>query len=299
MKRPVKSIAKWSALTLGALLILLLGVIAWSLNTQSGARSVARIAVNALGGKLALGNVEGTIAGPLTVTDLRYNDPEIGVDARLQRVHVDIVLADIFRARVHVHELQASGIDVALHEPTKPPEPKKPFSLKPPIDIEIDSLALDAARIRRDETPLVELTRAAIQRSLDVSRPVGQEARRGLAAGRDRVRRPCSSARDLHRRWTWELSLEGRRAILCRCARHAHRGYGCHADSQADGAARSGIAGAGHADRNVAVALHARSAAFRSARGAAAGFVAHEPRRLVERARFAGARGAFRQVADQ
>ena len=64
MKRPVKSIAKWSGSTLGAVLILLLGVIAWSLNTQSGARSVARIAVNTLGGKLALGNIEGTIAGP-------------------------------------------------------------------------------------------------------------------------------------------------------------------------------------------------------------------------------------------
>ncbi len=224
MKRPVKSIAKWSALTLGALLILVLGVIAWSLNTHSGARSVARIAVNALGGKLALGNVEGTIAGPLTVTDLRYRDPEAGIDARLQRVHVDVVLADIFRARVHVDELQASGIDVALHEPTKPPEePKKPFSLKPPIDIEIDSLALDAARIRRDETPLVELTRAAFSGHWTSRDLAVKTARRALAAGRDRVRRPCSPARDLHRRRSRQFSLEGRRAILCRRARHAHR----------------------------------------------------------------------------
>ena len=142
----MKRVAKWTALTLGALLILVLGVAAWSVNTQSGARSVARIAVNVLSGKLALGNVEGTIAGPLTVTDLRYNDPEAGIDARLQRVHVDIVFTDIFRARVHVHEIQASGIDVTLSEPTQPEEPKKPFSLKPPIDLAIDSLALDSAR---------------------------------------------------------------------------------------------------------------------------------------------------------
>jgi translocation and assembly module TamB len=179
----VKRAAKWLALTLGAMLVLAIGVVAWSVTTQSGTRSVARIAVKTLGGKLALGRIEGTIAGPLTIEQLRYNDPEAGIDARLQRVHVDIVLTDLFRVRVHVHELQASGIDVTLREPTKPPpeEPKKPFSLKAPIDIVIDSLALDAARVRRDETLLVELTRAAFS---------GHWLSRDLAVKRLEVRSP-------------------------------------------------------------------------------------------------------------
>ena len=184
----MKRVAKWLALALGALLLLAVGIVAWSVNTHSGARSVARIAVDTLGGKLALGNVEGTIAGPLTVTDLRYNDPEAGIDAKLQRLHVDVVLADILRARVHVKGILASGIDLTLREPTKPP-PKKPFSLKPPIDIEIDSLALDAARIRRDETQLVELTRATfsghwtsrdlVVKQLEVRSPQGEIDFRG------------------------------------------------------------------------------------------------------------------------
>ena len=89
-------------LTLGALLILVLAIAVWSVNTQSGARSIARLAVSALGGKLALGSVEGTITGPLTVTNLRYRDPEAGVDARLQRVHVDLVFSELLRPRVHV-----------------------------------------------------------------------------------------------------------------------------------------------------------------------------------------------------
>jgi len=179
----MKSTAKWAALTLGTLLLLVLAVSVWAVNTQSGARSIARIAVNVLGGKLALGTVEGTIVGPLTVADLHYRDPEAGIDARLQRVHVDVVLRELFRPRVHVRQIQASGIDVALHEPTKPPEPK-PFSLKPPIDIEIDSLALDSARIRRDATLLVELTRATFSgrwtsrdltvKTLDVRSPQGE-----------------------------------------------------------------------------------------------------------------------------
>ncbi|HXS89738.1 MAG TPA: translocation/assembly module TamB domain-containing protein [Steroidobacteraceae bacterium] len=158
----MKRALKWTAAALGALLVLLLGIAAWGVSTQSGTRSIARIAVDALGGKLALGQVEGTIAGPLTVTGLRYNDPEAGIDARLQRVYVDVVLTDLFRARVHVHDLQVSGVDVGLSEPTKPPEKStKPFSLKPPIDVVIDSLALESARIHRDQALLVELTRAA------------------------------------------------------------------------------------------------------------------------------------------
>jgi translocation and assembly module TamB len=181
----VKRALKWTALALAALLGIVLGIAAWGVNTQSGAHSIARIAVDALGGKLALGRVEGKIAGPLTVSDLRYQDPEVGIDARLQRVHVDIVLTDIFRALVHLREVQASGIDVTLSEPSKPPEKStKPFSLKPPIDLAIDSLVLDSARIRRDQTPLVELTRAAFSghwtsrdlavKQLDVRSPQGE-----------------------------------------------------------------------------------------------------------------------------
>jgi len=181
----VKRALKWAALTLGAVLVVVLALLAWGVTTQSGARSIARIAVDALGGKLALGEVEGKIAGPLTVTDLHYHDPEAGIDARLQRLHVDIVLTDIFRALVHVHEIQARGIDVTLREPTKPPEKStKPFSLKPPIDLEIDSLAVDSARIRREQTLLVELTRAVFSghwtsrdlavKQLDVRSPQGE-----------------------------------------------------------------------------------------------------------------------------
>jgi translocation and assembly module TamB len=181
----VKRVLKWLGLALGALLVIVLGIIVWGVSTQSGARSIARIAVDVLGGKLAVGQVEGKIAGPLTVTGLRYNDPEAGIDARLQRVHVDIVLKDIFRALVHVHEVQLGGIDVTLSEPTKPPEKStQPFRLKPPIDIAVDSLALDSARIRRDQALLVELTHAAFSghwtsrdlavKQLDVSSPQGE-----------------------------------------------------------------------------------------------------------------------------
>ena len=111
----MRRVAKWAGLTLGALLILVVATLVWGVNTQSGARSIAGIAVKVLGGKLALGAVEGTITGPLTVNDLRYRDPEAGIDARLQRVHVDLVFRELFRPRLHVRRIQASGVEVESH----------------------------------------------------------------------------------------------------------------------------------------------------------------------------------------
>jgi translocation and assembly module TamB len=202
----MKRVAKWLGLTLGVLLVLTLAFVTWAVNTDAGTRMVARIAVDTLGGKLALGSVEGTIAGPLTVAELRYRDPEAGIDARLQSIRLDVELADLFRALVHVEGLQANGIDVTLSEPTKPPEPKpsQPFSLKAPIDVAIDSLVIESARIRRDQTQLLELTRAAFSgrwksrdlavKQLDVRSPqgeiefAGRVIQRGIYTGEGRGR---------------------------------------------------------------------------------------------------------------
>ncbi|HEY7638885.1 MAG TPA: translocation/assembly module TamB domain-containing protein [Steroidobacteraceae bacterium] len=179
----MKRAAKWFGIVLGALLLVIVAVCTWSLHTQAGARWIAHVAVGALGGKLVLGSVEGTVADRLTVTDIRYRDPEVGVDARLQRILVDLSLGDLAHALVHFHKIEARGIDIAWSEPTKPPEPKpsKPFSLKPPIDVAIDSLVIDAARVRRDQAVLVDLTRTLFD---------GHWTRRELAIKRLDVRSP-------------------------------------------------------------------------------------------------------------
>jgi len=179
----VRRVAKWLGLALGVLLLLVVVLAAWSLHSQSATRWIARAAVDALDGKLALGSVDGTIANRLTVTDIRYRDPQAGVDARLQRVMVDLSAGDLVRALVHFHKIEARGIDIVLSEPTRPPEPKpqKPFSLKPPIDLAIDSLVVDSARVSRDDALLVELTRAVFD---------GHWTHRELAVKRLEVRAP-------------------------------------------------------------------------------------------------------------
>ena len=162
--RPVNAagrIAKWTALALGVLVIAVASVVTWMLSTTSGTRwTVARVA-SVLGDKLAIGSTEGTIAGPLELRDLRYRDPAMGVDLRIARVGVDVVMADLLRRTAHVRTLTISGLNVALSEPTEPPpEESKPLSLEPPIDMVLDSLDLERARIERDDVPLLEITRA-------------------------------------------------------------------------------------------------------------------------------------------
>ena len=128
--RPVNAarrIAKWTALALGVLVIAVASVVTWMLSTTSGTRwTVARVA-SVLGDKLAIGSTEGTIAGPLELRDLRYRDPAMGVDLRIARVGVDVVMADLLRRTAHVRTLTISGLNVALSEPTEPkPPPKNP-----------------------------------------------------------------------------------------------------------------------------------------------------------------------------
>src|SRR5262245_11506550 len=163
--RPVnvaRRIAKWTALSLGVLVIAIAALSTWMITSVSGTRWILARADSALGDKLAIGSTDGTIAGPLELRDLRYRDPTVGIDVRIARVDVDVVMADLLRRTAHVRTLTVSGLNVALGEQTepKPPEESRPFSLEPPIDMVLDSLDVERARIERDAAPLLEITRA-------------------------------------------------------------------------------------------------------------------------------------------
>ena len=177
MNTAVKKGLAWTSIVIGVLIISLLAAVAWILNTQSGTRWAAARATSMLGDKLAIEAIEGTIAGPLRVTNLRYRDPAAGIDLGVRQVAIDLVLGDLLRALVHVQSLEVSGIDVLLLEPTEPPpeEPSKPFSLKPPIDVAVDSLLVQDAKVRNAEATMVEITRATfVGRWTDVALAVEQ-----------------------------------------------------------------------------------------------------------------------------
>jgi len=76
----------WALASLGALLVLIVGIVLWVLNTEAGTRWAANRAVGFMGGKLELAQIQGALAGPLTVQGIRFNDPDAGADVRVARV---------------------------------------------------------------------------------------------------------------------------------------------------------------------------------------------------------------------
>lgn len=186
MKRAVKKTLAWSGGVVAVLIVVSVSAIAWILSTQSGARFAAARATAVLGDKLAIGAIEGSIAGPLRIADLHYRDPAAGIDARIARLDLDLALGDLWHSLVRVKRLDLRGIDVLKQEPAQPPppqEPSKPFSLQPPVDIAIDSFLARGVKVRNAETTLIEVTRATFVgrwtdkalaiRTLDVRSPQG------------------------------------------------------------------------------------------------------------------------------
>ncbi len=96
------------------LILLAIGAVLWVINTQSGTRFAAARATALMGDKLAIGSIDGSIAGPLRITDFRYRDPAAGIDASVAQLEVDLVLSDLWRKLVHVGRLEVSGIDVLM-----------------------------------------------------------------------------------------------------------------------------------------------------------------------------------------
>ena len=79
----VKKGLAWTGIVIAGLIVVMLAMVLWVLNTQSGTRWAAARATAALGDKLSIETVDGTIAGPLRLTNLRYRDSAAGIDVRV------------------------------------------------------------------------------------------------------------------------------------------------------------------------------------------------------------------------
>ncbi|MET0293313.1 MAG: translocation/assembly module TamB domain-containing protein [Steroidobacteraceae bacterium] len=144
--------------------VVLVGGVGWLLYTQAGARFVAARAQGFLAPKLDIGGIEGRLAGPLRVTDLRWTDPESGVAATLARAEIDLSLGRLIGGTVHVERFAAEGLNVALTQGTRPPEPDEPGGnpLDPPIAIVIDQFSLRDARVTSEGEELVHVRDASL-----------------------------------------------------------------------------------------------------------------------------------------
>ncbi|MEO7916612.1 MAG: pathogenicity protein, partial [Dokdonella sp.] len=146
---------KWIGVFLASLILLIVLLLAWLLYTQSGATFALERAVGSMAGKLSYEKATGTLVSPLQLEGVHYTDPVTGVDARVDNAVVKVSLGRLFGGRVQIDEVLVSGVNVALTTVApQPVEPSDPINLKPPINIVIDRLRIDDAKISQDGEPV-------------------------------------------------------------------------------------------------------------------------------------------------
>lgn len=221
---------KWIAAGLLVLLVVLALIAWWLVGSQSGARFVLARAVGALDGKLAIGKSVGSLAGPLMLEDLRWNDPAQGIDARVTQLHLDLEPWALLAGQVRVRSLEVAGIGLALRSvPPQPAQIAQPFSLAAPIDIALERLVLRDAQISKDGAPVFAFDRldaaaawtskAASLRSLVLQAPQGRVELQGAITPQGGFPGKGSGsfrwrAGDADYVGTLELQSDGRKATL-------------------------------------------------------------------------------------
>jgi translocation and assembly module TamB len=180
-----KRIVLWSLASIAGLLLVVCGVVLWTLNSHAGARWAVSLASKFTHQALQVRRVEGTIAGPLTLHDLSFADEKSGTQAKVGLVEVNVSLHELLHMRLHVSNANVRDVQVKLgekHEEDK--EPSKPFSLDPPLDILVDRFTVTAAAVNRNDAPVVTIDSAIVAanwthqgltvKQLDVQSPQGQ-----------------------------------------------------------------------------------------------------------------------------
>ncbi|HEU4602142.1 MAG TPA: translocation/assembly module TamB domain-containing protein, partial [Steroidobacteraceae bacterium] len=178
-----KRILLWSLGTLAAVLLIVCGAVLWTVNTQAGARWAVSLASKFTEQALQVSEVDGTIAGPLTLHDVRFVNAASGMDVRVGFVEVNVVLRELLGMTAHISNAKIRDVAVKLGESQKQAEPSQPFSLDPPLNILVDRFAAANVAITKADAPVVALDTAAVSanwthdginvKQLDVRSPDG------------------------------------------------------------------------------------------------------------------------------
>ncbi len=158
----VRGALRWTALGLLAIVLLLAALVSWVANTQQGTSWAAGLASRALGERLSFRTVQGSLSGPLTLEQLRYVDPDSGLEVSIDRVLLDLELLALLRRTVQLRNAEVQGLRVLLGAASEPESEPKPFSIEPPIDVVVDRFFLGDATVMQDEASLIDIERAEL-----------------------------------------------------------------------------------------------------------------------------------------
>lgn len=132
----------------GVVLSLLLGVLAFMLYTETGARWSLALAQRAAPLQIGVGTLQGRLAGPLILRRLELRSGDFVLKA--DEIGLDWRPGALLHGELHLVEFHIQGMDIELpvggEQQTQ--APSKPFSgLRLPLAVTIDSLQLDKVRV--------------------------------------------------------------------------------------------------------------------------------------------------------
>jgi translocation and assembly module TamB len=177
---------KWSGGAIAALILIVLVLLYWLLQTVAG-RDLLLGQVQArlpAGSTFTWERAQGPVAGPLTLygVDFRFGD----IHFTAERVYLDAKLRPLLDRRLLLDELQISNATLDLASTDEPFElPSWPDSLpqiEMPISLQADALEIDDFLIRQDGERLIDIERAT--GSLDIGPGYFKTERLGIDSDR-------------------------------------------------------------------------------------------------------------------
>ncbi|HET8942357.1 MAG TPA: translocation/assembly module TamB domain-containing protein [Rudaea sp.] len=141
------------------IVLALIGVFAWwLLGSESGARFALARAEAALDSKLSVAQLQGKLSSPLQLHDVRYLDPESGIEIRIQNLKLEYSLYGLISRSLHVRNLEIDGVDVRMHTlatpPVSHPSPSVQSLLTPPLTLTIDRAHVADIAVAQDGKPV-------------------------------------------------------------------------------------------------------------------------------------------------
>jgi len=144
---------RWLLASLLLLVLLGAGILAFTLYTQTGLRWTLAALESSLSGALHIGEIEGRLTGPLTVTDLRYQAG--GVRVNVSGLAIDWQPARLAQHELLISSLQAARVEVVTSPATDTPppatEPARLPDIHLPFAIQIVVASLDELTIHEIE----------------------------------------------------------------------------------------------------------------------------------------------------
>lgn len=161
--KALRHILVWWLPGLVLLFALACGFVLWLVASQTGTRLLLATAVSQFGGRAD--DVRGSLLGGVQVGRFVLALPGVAVDA--DDLSLSVAWPELWRRRLHVREVSAGALHVALNETGAPaPTAESPASVPVlPVSIAVDRLAVGDFSLLRDGQPL-PVTLDGLQASL-------------------------------------------------------------------------------------------------------------------------------------